>query len=530
MAQEVWQHIFTLRLAQTVTAVKRNGYSRNLDIRQLGEVSGEINQILQDIEDGHLNDAEERIGAFIREAVAPRKRKPHRRAKAWFDAECHSPRATTLKLLHQAREAPDQEALHQHMNSRRTYKMLIKEKERLHDEEQKRRIIQTSENNPFQALTIQQPRFPRYIPMQTWENHFSKMLNKHEIAFEPKQDYPIPVLNPFTESETSYIIAGTKNNKARVPDGIYNEHLKTSQPLLLRVWTSMSNKCMSLGTIPDGWRKSKIKIMYKGKGDLRDLDSYMEIALECTPFKVFTRLLTQRLTILTDSQMPDIQFGFRRGRPTLQAVYNMLNDVEEALRLPGGKLFALFVDSFKAFDMLNRAKLVAKLENVIGPDHAITGILRDIQAYNYVQIDDNIVTSRDITQTNRVLQGDPLSPLLFNIAIMDAAQAILQGPTKTKLYIYADGMVLVSKSKQELQEAFNDLHDWSQENDFTVNKKKTVNMVFRKGGQLSETDFICCNGETLKNVSSFRYLGVTLQTSFPLVLQATRESCTQSHA
>jgi hypothetical protein len=162
--------------------------------------------------------------------------------------------------------------------------------------------------------------------------------------------------------------------------------------------------------------------------------------------------------------------------------------------------------------MLNRAKLVAKLENVIGPDHALTRILRDILAYNYVQIDDNIAISRYITQTNEVLQGDPLSPLLFNIATIDSAQAILQGPTNTKLYIYADDMVLVSKSEQELQEAFNDLHDWSQENDFTINKKKTVSMVFWIGGKLAETDFICCNGERLKNVN-FRSLGVTLQTS-----------------
>jgi hypothetical protein len=171
--------------------------------------------------------------------------------------------------------------------------------------------------------------------MLTWENNFSKMLNKHEIAFEATKENHIPVLNPFTESKTSDIIAGTKNNKAACPDGIYNAHLKKSQPLLLRVWTSIFNKCTSLGTISDGWRKSTIKILYKGKGDLSDLDSDRGIALECTPFKVFTRLLSQRLVILTDSQMPDMQFGFRRGRSTLQAVHNLLNDVEEALKLPG---------------------------------------------------------------------------------------------------------------------------------------------------------------------------------------------------
>jgi ParB-like chromosome segregation protein Spo0J len=121
------QTIFTLRPAQTVTADKRNVYSRNLEKRQMGEASGEINQILQNIEYRHLNVVEERIEAFIREAMAPRKQR-QRRVKAWFDAECHAASATTTKLLHEAREAPDREALHQYMNSRTKYKMLSKKR------------------------------------------------------------------------------------------------------------------------------------------------------------------------------------------------------------------------------------------------------------------------------------------------------------------------------------------------------------------------------------------------------------------
>lgn len=51
------QVMFTQRPARTVIADKRNLYSRNLVIRQMGETTGEINRILQDIEDGHVNDA-----------------------------------------------------------------------------------------------------------------------------------------------------------------------------------------------------------------------------------------------------------------------------------------------------------------------------------------------------------------------------------------------------------------------------------------------------------------------------------------
>jgi hypothetical protein len=65
-------------------------------------------------------------------------------------------------------------------------------------------------------------------------------------------------------------------------------------------------------------------------------------------------------------------------------------------------------------------------------------------------------------------------------------------------------MVLISMSKQELQEALNDHHDWTLENDFTVNKKKTVSMAFRKGRKLVQTDFNCCNGKRLKNINSLQ--------------------------
>jgi hypothetical protein len=58
--------------------------------------------------------------------------------------------------------------------------------------------------------------------------------------------------------------------------------------------------------------------------------------------------------------MPDMHFGFRRDRSMLQAVHNLLNYVKEALKLPGGKLFTVFVDFSKAFDMPNTAKLLAR--------------------------------------------------------------------------------------------------------------------------------------------------------------------------
>lgn len=50
--------------------------------------------------------------------------------------------------------------------------------------------------------------------------------------------------------------------------------------------------------------------------------------------------------------------------------------------------------------------------------------------------------SRNTTQTNGVLQGDPFSPLLFNTATTGAAQVILHDPGRQNC-TYADDVVLI---------------------------------------------------------------------------------------
>ena len=81
------------------------------------------------------------------------------------------------------------------------------------------------------------------------------------------------------------------------------------------------NECLRRGSIPDGWRGSTVKMLYKGKGKVDDPNAYRGIALECALFKIMTKILTERMTDLTDHHIPEQQFGFRRGRSTLHAVF-----------------------------------------------------------------------------------------------------------------------------------------------------------------------------------------------------------------
>lgn len=156
--------------------------------------------------------------------------------------------------------------------------------------------------------------------------------------------------------------------------------------------------------------------------------------------------------------------------------------------------------------------MLERLEEHLG-NNPLTGTIRNILACNWIVINDNTSYSKDIVQTNGVLQGDPLSPLLFNIATSKLIEEIKdKDDDAIKVYMYADDTVLASTDFQKLQEAFIKLIIWAKENDFEINMLKTVQMTFRKGGRVSNKEKITDqNGEVLNNVNKFKYLGMTLQ-------------------
>ena len=170
---------------------------------------------------------------------------------------------------------------------------------------------------------------------------------------------------PLTCSEVRKAIMAGKSHRAPGPDGLCNEHLKVSCSFLVNIWTELLSKCLITGNIPEAWRKLVIKLLYKGKGNVSSPESYRGIALESLVFKLFTRLLTERLSSLVEPLLPDEQFGFRRGRSTIIAAGNLLRDIHQKIE-EHKKLYVLFIDYTKAFDTVNRCALIKKLENLIG--------------------------------------------------------------------------------------------------------------------------------------------------------------------
>lgn len=105
---------------------------------------------------------------------------------------------------------------------------------------------------------------------------------------------------------------------------------------------------------------------------------------------------------------------FQKKRSTLTVAEALIKEIQVELERKGGKMYVVFVDYSKAFDTTNRQILIRKLEMMIGNTRMLK-LISNIIAENYVQISNGIDKSKWISQTNGVLQGDPLSPLLLNV-------------------------------------------------------------------------------------------------------------------
>jgi hypothetical protein len=117
-----------------------------------------------------------------------------------------------------------------------------------------------------------------------------------------------------------------------------------------------------------------------------------------------------------------------------------------------------------------------------------------------------------------VLQGEIISPLLFFLYVNDCEKEFLlkeNTPIELQelslfLLMYADDMVLLAESANELQRMLNALEIYTEKWSLSVNVGKTKVLVFRNRGSLRSDDRWFYDNEQIEIVGQFCYLGLLL--------------------
>ena len=466
-----------------------------------------------------VNENVQQITSVITELIVhsiPKPSKFDNHHKRWFDKQCSTLKKKSLQLKQAASNTGDYSEFKM---VQRKYKDLIKKKKQEYDEKELLKRIEDYETAPWLLFKVRTPSLPSPIDVNVWTEHFSNLYNPNQsLPSIPDLDDLVPpeernneewYNTPFNEYEVFNILSNTSSRKAPGPDGICYEHLKLSSNLLLPVLTWLFNICLLKMEVPETWRVCNLKTLYKHKGERDNPNNYRGIALLNTLLKILTGLVHQRLLRIFH-MLPADQFGFQPSRNTRQPVAHLINIIKNSLQSEVGKLYVLFVDFHKAFDVVNRSKLINKLKHTFHIKGRTLGLITSILKYNYIQISDGTLLTDPVLQTRGVQQGDSLSPTLFIMYIADLS-SYLEDETGIEKQFYADDLEAHSLNRTDIQNALNSLSQWCSENDIQLNESKTKVVKFRNGGRLAQEDKFTYRDSPIEVVSSYEYLGITLQ-------------------
>ena len=122
------------------------------------------------------------------------------------------------------------------------------------------------------------------------------------------------------------------------------------------------NCSLSLTTFPSAWKSAKIVPLFKG-GAREDVSNYRPVSLLPIPGKLLEKVVHKRISTFfyQNNILSEHQGGFRKGFSTTATVVDLTDDLFVNLN-QGLTTIAAFIDLKKAFDTVNPAILIQKLD------------------------------------------------------------------------------------------------------------------------------------------------------------------------
>ena len=292
--------------------------------------------------------------------------------------------------------------------------------------------------------------------------------------------------------------------------------------------------------LPQEFKDASLVHIYKRKGNRQCCDNHRGISLLCIAGKILARVLLNRLLAhLEDGLLPESQCGFRKARGTTDMIF-AARQLQEKCREQHQDLYMTFVDLTKAFDTVSRAGLWKIMAKYGCPDKFIA-LVRSFHDGMQIRVMDAGDSSDPFPVTNGVKQGCVLAPTLFSImfsamlseAFQDDAHGIplrfrtdgklfnlrrLQAKTKVEEtlvrdMLFADDCALNASSELEMQQSMDRFSSACDAFGLTISTKKTE-VLYQPASRTDKSNpVIAVNGEPLKAVDKFTYLGSTLSKS-----------------
>lgn len=318
------------------------------------------------------------------------------------------------------------------------------------------------------------------------------------------------VLNaPFTLPELKGVLTNVKDSTPG-KDGIMYSFFTHMSDTCLLYFLNILNSVMESGKIPPQWKEQEIIPILKPNKPADNPSSYRPIALSSVVLKIAEHLVKNRLEWFIESNklLSENQFGFRRGRSTIDSLAIFTTDIRLAFS-NNNSVLAAFLDISSAYDNVSLPILKHKLNQLKVPVVLINFILNILL--------ERSITLRDSNEPARIVwkgipQGSVLSPILYNIYTYDLEYSL---GNDVKVLQYADDLLIyninksIDNAKFTLDSSLHQLKNWLFQNNLELTPSKSTIVLFSRC-RLPPPVVIKYNNIIIPVKNNVKFLGVYL--------------------
>lgn len=333
------------------------------------------------------------------------------------------------------------------------------------------------------------------------------------------------VMRQATEADVLFYVNGLRGGSAPGCDGVAASLLKDNVNSFISPLRHIINLSVESGVFPDTLKTAKVIPLYKSN-DIREKSNYRPISLLSVFSKVIEKFVKDQFIdyLSANTILSNFQYGFRKDKNINDALYMLTKNINDAITR-NRKSLIIFLDLAKAFDSVDRGKLLQKLKLVGCRDQSLSWF--DSYLANRKQIVSiNGVVSDEADVEFGVIQGSTLGPVLFLIYINNLTKLNIPG----KFFLFADDSAILIEGdswedvKCTAERVLELVKTWFDQNILSLNVLKTKflpislapksdpnfnYLTLHSCGNL-QNDF--CQCEIIERVDCYKYLGVIFDT------------------
>ncbi|CAK1554063.1 unnamed protein product [Leptosia nina] len=292
------------------------------------------------------------------------------------------------------------------------------------------------------------------------------------------------LLEPFSWSEFIMSLQSRKNTSPGLDDFPYL--LITYLPESIKlIFLNVLNSLWHKKLIPTSWKTQCVIPILKPDKSPENASSYRPISLSSCLGKIFENMLKTRLDWYAESNtiIPHIQYGFRKGRSCADSFISLTNDLKNA---KNNKIHTVcvFLDVQGAFDSVDPGILVKVLSNAGIPGQLCKWIY-DFLSNRVLYVRHNNVLHGPRIASKGTMQGATLSPLLYNLYTCEICKYV--DTKNVNILQFADDLVLYSSdlnltlAVEKVNTGLRQLNNYYQHRlNLKVNTMKSNVMIFGK--------------------------------------------------